>query len=132
MNLYPFNYYILYIAIALVIVMLILTLLKVFPLLNALEKMSHGIEEITKKSEILAKEAEVLASKPQVKSPIDAKTALSALLLLKAILKNYKNSPENGVKQFTRSTSQEFTKRSVQQALGQSIKQFVEFIQSLF
>ncbi|MBP3891730.1 MAG: hypothetical protein J6D29_06105 [Solobacterium sp.] len=128
MNLYPYNYYLLYGALILLVVFLVLTLLRLRPLLEALKQMNVRVEGINKETTLLNEKMEQLPKPDPDKkpSPIGAKDIFGGLMVLKAILKDKKKSGQKGMTQFRNSTSRVLNKRMQQKNITDILKKILK------
>lgn len=125
LNLYPYNLYVLYASIVLLVIFLILTVTKLMPLAQAANSLKPTTERMTANLNDMSKKATAFGTKLS-KAVTLIKTALPWLLLLKAANDLYNESDENGVKEFGRSTIKAYKKREDEKKLAKNVAKILK------
>ena len=115
MNLYPYNYYLLYISIFIVIITLIMTFLKSMPLLKELSKLSKSTISINENIQISANKINAVTTK--INKTVKAiKNFIPLATFGIFVINAYKSSEEKGLKRINNSlinaTKKTITKRN--------------------
>ena len=119
-DLYPFNYYVLYASILLLLVFLVLTILRLSPLLKALGEWKEPVGNLTKN--VSASSDKVNRISKKVTANVNkVKKILPVLLILAAANEYYKRSDEDGLKEFTRSTMKAIKDKEDQKKLAKAV-----------
>lgn len=127
MNIYPWNVYILYCAIAITIVFLVMTLVRLKPLLQELNTMNKNMDGLNAQTTTMNKKLELLPKKdPNKKSFVGAPEIFSGYMLLRAILKDQKKSGVKGQQQFRSSASKVIKKRMYNQSIQENIMKILK------
>ena len=129
-SLYPYNYWILYAAIVLLIVFLILTLMRAMPLLKALNTMKGSLNGINTDTASLTGKLQTIMpaedpDKPKKKLPISASQIIEGIMLLRSIRKNYRKADGSGLKQVRTSTSEVIKKRNNDKQIQKHLKKII-------
>ena len=112
MNLYPYNYYSLLIAVILVIIFLFLTLKHLASLAKTVQNMQPALENIQKQSTLLQIKQEILQEKKQESHKND-KYFKVLLPLLAAIYTTYRDDDEcHGIKGYKKACKTVFQKKN--------------------
>ena len=125
LNLYPYNLYVLYASIALLILFLVLTVTKLMPLAQAANALKPSTERMTANLNDMSKKATALGEKVS-KAVKLIKTALPWLLLLKAANDLYNDSDEDGIREFGRSTVKAYKKREDEKKLAKNVAKILK------
>lgn len=125
LNLYPYNLYVLYASIVLLILFLVLTVTKLMPLAQAANALKPSAERMTANLNDMSKKATAFGEKVS-KAVKLIKTALPWLLLLKAANDLYNDSDENGIKEFGRSTVKAYKKREDEKKLAKNVAKILK------
>ena len=123
-NLYPYNYWILYLSIALVILCLILLLVHALRLLKTLGTLQTAAQSLQTRMNSINDDMAVLQKKREP-LPVDPKKVLAAWLLFRAIRKEYKNTPERGIKGISKSTVKVLEKRNRSDSIQKEIRKIL-------
>ena len=123
-NLYPYNYWILYLSIALVVVFLIILLMHALKLLKTLGTLQTAADSLQTRMNHINADLEVLQKKRDP-LPVDPKKVIAAWLLFRAIRKEYKNTPERGIKGISKSAVKVIEKRNRSESLQKEIKKIL-------
>jgi len=124
MTLMPYSLYILYAAIALLIICSIITILHLNRLMHCLQKEQPDIDQIKKGLE----QAKIKAAACKTKSDSDiakAKQSIPALLLLMAIHQNYRQNRKEGkrgIRSMNQAAAAAVQKRAVQQQVSSVLR----------
>ncbi len=124
LNLYPYNYWILYLSIALVVVFLIILLMHALKLLKTLGTLQTAADSLQTRMNHINADLEILQKKRDP-LPVDPKKVLAAWLLFRAIRKEYKNTPERGIKGISKSAVKVIEKRNRSESLQKEIKKIL-------
>lgn len=117
MSLYPYNLYILYAAIGILVVFLIMTLMHLSSMGRTMKILQDKSEELSNKAVRLQEELQV---RTQNKMKIPWKEILAGYVLLKAIKKDYDKHEENGMKQAVRSAQNVYNARVLKKIISSS------------
>ncbi len=124
-NLYPFNLYILYAAIVLLIIFLILTVVKAMPLLKAVGDLKQPLEQISlRASDAGDKAGKVTAMVNGIVSTV--KKLVPVIVLLSLANEFYQDSDEDGIREFGRSTVKAIQKQQDEKKLAKSIAKLLK------
>lgn len=124
MNLYPYNYWILWASIALLVIFLIMTLVHLFGLLKSVKYIMPAVNNMNGSLTSLQESASRMPQKKKSESPISAAKLLSAFLLLRAVKKEYDRSSENGIKEYGRSAIRVIEKRNRRDNIQKELRRF--------
>ena len=127
MNLYPYNYYILYVSLFVTAFFLMMTIVKLPTLLKSLNHLSANIETISKHSEGLSEtihKMEEEGKKRKIK--LTPQQILELLFLYGAIRKDYKKSPDHTVKQVGKSTTNVLYSRGKQKLIQDELVRIIK------
>ncbi len=123
-NLYPYNYWILYLSIAMVVVFLILLLTHALKLLKTLGSLQIAAQSLQTRMDHINADMKILQKKRDP-LPVDPKKVLAAWLLFRAIRKEYKNTPERGIKGISKSTVKVLEKRNRTDSIQKEIRKIL-------
>lgn len=104
-NLYPYNYYVLYAMILVTIIFFIMVLSKVPSLLKSLNKLNQSVEVMNEHSNSMNEKLQKIQAQQKGKIKLSPQQLLELLFLYGAFRKDYKKNPENGVKQMGKSAT---------------------------
>lgn len=124
-NLYPFNLYILYAAIVLLIVFLILTVVKAMPLLRAVGNLKQPLDQMSLRvADVSDKAGKVTSMINGIISTV--KKVVPVLVLLSLANEIYQDSDEDGIKEFGKSTVKAIQKQQDEKKLAKSIAKLLK------
>ncbi|MCR5450306.1 MAG: hypothetical protein K6F23_13035 [Solobacterium sp.] len=124
-NLYPFNLYILYAAIVLLIVFLILTVVKAMPLLRAVGDLKQPLDQMSLRvADVSDKAGKVSSMINGIVSTV--KKVVPVLVLLSLANEIYQDSDEDGIKEFGKSTVKAIQKQQDEKKLAKSIAKLLK------
>lgn len=124
-NLYPFNLYILYAAIVLLIVFLILTVVKAMPLLKAVGDLKQPLDQMSLRvADVSDKAGKVSSMINSIVSTV--KKVVPVLVLLSLANEIYQDSDEDGIKEFGKSTVKAIQKQQDEKKLAKSIAKLLK------
>ena len=118
MNLHPYNMYLLYTAILLLVVFLVLTLVHLLRMGKALASLQDETDTLAKNAGILGEELQRRSEK-KAASRISLKQIIAGYLLLSAVKKDYDRHEENGMRQAVRSYRNVTEARALKKILSQ-------------
>lgn len=125
LNLYPFNIYILYAAIVLLIVFLILTVVKAMPLLRAVGNLKQPLDQMSLRvADVSDKAGKVTSMINGIVSTV--KKVVPVLVLLSLANEIYQDSDEDGIKEFGKSTVKAIQKQQDEKKLAKSIAKLLK------
>lgn len=124
MNLYPYNRWVLRIALIILVVCLIVTALKAKPLMGFAKEYKPTLDHISEQVETSKAKAQYL-EEWYAKQSESKKPYLKAMLLFHAINKSYKKEDGHGVKAFGKAATDVLTKEQRKKAVISSIKEFM-------
>lgn len=125
LNLYPFNLYILYAAIVLLIVFLILTVVKAMPLLRAVGDLKQPLDQMSLRvADVSDKAGKVTSMINGIVSTV--KKVVPVLVLLSLANEIYQDSDEDGIKEFGKSTVKAIQKQQDEKKLAKSIAKLLK------
>ncbi len=125
LNLYPFNLYILYAAIVLLIVFLILTVVKAMPLLRAVGDLKQPLDQMSLRvADVSDKAGKVTSMINGIISTV--KKVVPVLVLLSLANEIYQDSDEDGIKEFGKSTVKAIQKQQDEKKLAKSIAKLLK------
>ena len=127
MNIYlfPFNFYIFYAAIVLLIIFLVMTVVKAMPLLKALGDLKQPLEQMsTRVADVSEKAGKVTAMVNSIVSTV--KKVVPIMVLLSLANEFYQDSEENGIKEFGRSTVKAIQKQQDEKKLAKNIAKLLK------
>ena len=116
-NLYPYNLWILYASLAILLVYIILTFVHLAKLSHAASDMQKNLASVQTHSEKLTQTVQILTPKKKKKSKISPAMVLTLLTLIHSTYKDYKKDKKKGI--------HEFTKLAVQKAADKNAKQML-------
>lgn len=102
LNLYPYNMYILYAALFLLLVCIIMTLMRLLSMAKVLGDLQAETETLSRNAAVVGEELQKQSEKKKA-SRISLKKILAGWLLLSAVKKDYDRHEENGMRQAVRS-----------------------------
>ena len=124
-NLFPFNFYIFYAAIVLLIIFLVMTVVKAMPLLKALGDLKQPLEQMsTRVADVSEKAGKVTAMVNSIVSTV--KKVVPIMVLLSLANEFYQDSEENGIKEFGRSTVKAIQKQQDEKKLAKNIAKLLQ------
>lgn len=124
-NLFPFNCYIFYAAIVLLIIFLVMTVVKAMPLLKALGDLKQPLEQMsTRVADVSEKAGKVTAMVNSIVSTV--KKVVPIMVLLSLANEFYQDSEENGIKEFGRSTVKAIQKQQDEKKLAKNIAKLLK------
>ncbi|HAE15094.1 MAG: hypothetical protein IKF00_13515 [Solobacterium sp.] len=124
-NLFPFNFYIFYAAIVLLIIFLVMTVVKAMPLLKALGDLKQPLEQMsTRVADVSEKAGKVTAMVNSIVSTV--KKVVPIMVLLSLANEFYQDSEENGIKEFGRSTVKAIQKQQDEKKLAKNIAKLLK------
>lgn len=122
LNLYPYNYYVLYAALVLLLLFLILTAVKLLSTVKSLNEMKPGIEHLQKNLQMMQIKTDVIKEKQAADAKRNA-LILKALPILLAVQAVYKSSDSySGLKGYVNAAQKVFNDRNAEQKLITKIK----------
>ncbi len=124
-SLYPFNMYILYASIVLLVVCLLMLVMHLKPLLGALGEWKAPLDNVNRNvADMTAKTDRI--SKKVSKGVNTIKKAMPVILLLAAANEYYKASDENGIKEFGRSAVRVYKDKEEQKKLAKAVAKLIK------
>jgi len=124
-NLFPFNFYIFYAAIVLLIIFLVMTVVKAMSLLKALGDLKQPLEQMsTRVADVSEKAGKVTAMVNTIVSTV--KKVVPIMVLLSLANEFYQDSEENGIKEFGRSTVKAIQKQQDEKKLAKNIAKLLK------
>lgn len=126
-NLYPYNYYILYAAIALLVVFLILLVVKAMPLLKSLQNLQGSLDTLNNSTAAMQAKLELLQPKDEKKKvKLSPAQLFNLLLLYNAVRKDYKKAEGSGIKQVGSSASNVLYSRGKQSMIQNELLRIIK------
>lgn len=120
-SLYPYNYWCLIAAFVLLLVFLVMTFLKARPLIRQLNTMKPQLTEIQNGITASKIKADTIGTKAK-KDVNQGSGALSSLLILNAIRKDYRNADGSGMKQFLKSAEHVYSQKASEDRIIRKVK----------
>ena len=119
-NLAPYNWYIFYGALALLVIFVIVSVVHALPLVKEIKRHSDDFSSIRKNVELTKIKTGVLKEKKQASKKNDK--AWSALLLLLAVHKAYKEKDQHGPRSYMDTAAEVLQKRKAKADLFNSLR----------
>ena len=119
-NLAPYNWYIFYGALALLVVFLVVLVIHALPLVKEMKKHSDDISSIRKNVELTKIKTEAIRETKQASKKNDK--AMSALLLLLAIHKAYRDKDQHSPRSYLDTAAEVLQKRKAKADLFNSLR----------
>lgn len=119
-NLAPYNWYIFYGALALLVVFLVVLVVHALPLMKEVKSHSDDFSSIRKNAELTKIKNEAIKETKQASKKNDK--AMSALLLLLAIHKAYRDKDQHGPRSYLDTAAEVLQKRKAKADLFNSLR----------